>query len=179
MKNTNKDLRLRNFIWTIFGILFLAGVGIALTTISDTSVITTGTVTTSGNSNLSNGAMYIDATSGRVGINTTTPNSTLEVNGYTILGSDAPKIKMKKIAGTTGTTPGNSTSITHGLELYKILEVNVLVNGSSGALVPPVYSGTVDATHYGMYINPTSVILENQGVQINNRPFTVLITYEE
>ncbi len=50
-KNTNKDLRLRNFVWTIFGILFLAGLGIAVTTMSDNSITTTGNVTIDGKLN--------------------------------------------------------------------------------------------------------------------------------
>src|SRR6185503_16191605 len=34
---------------------------------------------------------------GKVGINTSTPQAELEVNGYTKMGSSAPKIQMKKL----------------------------------------------------------------------------------
>jgi hypothetical protein len=39
-----------------------------------------------------------------VGIGTTNPNATLEVNGFSKLGADAPAIKVKKLTGTTANT---------------------------------------------------------------------------
>ena len=52
---------------------------VALTTISDTGFTTTGTVTTSGDSNISDGTMFVNATSGRVGIGTATPANKFHV----------------------------------------------------------------------------------------------------
>ena len=34
---------------------------------------------------------------GYIGVNTTAPQAALDINGFTKLGSDAPKIKFKKL----------------------------------------------------------------------------------
>lgn len=57
-----------------------------------------------------------DAINSRVGIGTSTPAATLEVNGYTKLGSDAPAapaIKMIKLTGTTAATQGGNQEAFH------------------------------------------------------------------
>ncbi len=76
-KKHNK--KLRNFVWTMAGILLMAVFVVAVTSISDTSFTTTGTVTTTGDSNLSDGTMFINAISGLVGIGTMNPTNKLHV----------------------------------------------------------------------------------------------------
>ncbi len=90
MKNTNKNLKLRNFIWTVFGILFLAGIGIAVTTISDTEILTTGSV--------------------GIGIITPNESSILELNSTT-KGFLAPRMtRTQRLA---------ITNIPEGLEVHQ------------------------------------------------------------
>ena len=114
---------------------------------------------------------------GNAGIGLIDPDAKLEVNGYTKLGSNAPKIKMKKLTGTTGT---GSTTIAHGLTASKILDMSILVQELSGAFVHPVYTpNTSDISYYQTYFGTDNIILELQGANINSRPYTILITYEE
>ncbi len=104
----------------------------------------------------------------------------LEVNGYTKLGSDAPKIKMKKLTGTTGNTEGDITNITHGLTVSKIIGCQVLVTQSSNNLVPPVFTAVVEH-EYDFFILASVVRIvlttTNSG-SILNGAITVLLTYE-
>jgi hypothetical protein len=114
---------------------------------------------------------------GDVGIGTATPTTKLEVNGYTKLGLDAPKIKYKKLTGTTGTT---TTTIAHGLTGSKILDVSCVITNTVGAFVPPVYKA--DSSHisyYSMFWSSINIELESQGSAIDVKSYKILITYEE
>ena len=83
--------------------------------------------------------------------------------------------KVKLITGTTGTT---TTDIAHGLVASDIVNINIVVEDSTGAFAPPVYSGnTADLSHYAMYWDNTNIKLEAQGSQIDVRPYMILITY--
>ncbi len=79
MEKKSENKKLRNFVWTIIGIIFMGVFVFAVTSISDLEFTTTGTVTTTGDSNLSDGTMFINATSGRVGIGTINPTNKLHV----------------------------------------------------------------------------------------------------
>jgi hypothetical protein len=81
--------------------------------------------------------IYLNPTGGKVGIGTTIPATTLEVNGYTKLGSDAPSIKVKKFTGTTAATESGFVIIAHGLDNSKILSVSVMVFNSFNEWVEP------------------------------------------
>ena len=50
-KNNKHNKKLRNFLWTISGILLMAIFVVAVTSISDTGIITTGTIDADGNIN--------------------------------------------------------------------------------------------------------------------------------
>ena len=78
--------------------------------------------------------------SGNVGMGTTNPDVALDVNGYTQLGSDAPKIKMVYLSTMTSIVSGGTTRVAHNLTSSKIISCNVLV----------------DAAGNGTYIGPTS-----------------------
>ena len=119
---------------------------------------------------------------GNVGIGTDTPDTSLEVNGFTMLGSDAPKIKTKKLTGTTGSTEGSIKNITHGIaDPSKIIGMQVLIAGDSSLIVPTGFI-VGDEYEYNYYIQAGNVRIflssTNSG-SILNAPITVLLTYEE
>lgn len=117
---------------------------------------------------------------GDVGIGTNAPTATLEVNGFTKLGSNAPAVKMIKFTGTTHNLQGNTASITHGLNIAKILSVSVLVEKSSTSLIPPNQNSTGD--EYIFQVTGTQVLVSTifgNSANILSKPFRVLITYEE
>lgn len=118
---------------------------------------------------------------GDVGIGTTTPTATLEVNGYTKLGSTAPAIKMKKFTGNTATTSNSSVTITHGLTQSKIIGVQVLVSSTSNTMYPPGATSS-SGGNYTYAVTSSSILIINEATNsqfILNRPYTVLVTYEE
>lgn len=101
--------------------------------------------------------------------------------GFTQLGTDAPKIKVKKITGSTATTQGAYREIAHGLTLSKILSVEVIV--SPTATTSHFKKWTAYNTYeFDYYIDDTKVqvlnINGNSG-SILNKPLTIYITYEE
>jgi len=116
---------------------------------------------------------------GDVGIGTATPSATLEVNGFTKLGSDAPAVKFKKLESSTSAFQGGSIAIAHGLDFSKILAVEVMVQSStyihhSYTLSPgEEFHYVIDNTFVHVWNKPL-----NSGL-ILLKPVKVLITYEE
>ena len=117
---------------------------------------------------------------GNVGIGTTNPAATLEVNGYTKLGSDAPLIKVKKLTGTTASTGGDYVDIAHGLDQSKILSVSVLVNYSALHITGPNVQG-LGLNFYWFSFGGVIRVLNASGdsASILSKPITILITYEQ
>ena len=116
-----------------------------------------------------------------VGIGTTTPDAQLEVNGYTKLGTTAPKIKMLKLTGTTASTDGGQVAVAHGLSPSKILSVNVQVEAPLGNFVLPGYSLAV-GYDYLVSFNGYGIVVYNtlgNSSNILSKPFKVLVIYEE
>ncbi len=121
------------------------------------------------------------ANGGNVGLGTTNPQAKLEVNGFTKLGDDAPKIKMKKLTGTTNATPGLAAYINHGLDKSKIISVSVLVE-KGDYLIPPHYSEIgLSLDLYTFYIQNGQIVVSIDVGALNllNKPIRILITYEE
>lgn len=108
-------------------------------------------------------------------------NNLLRINGFTQLGdSTAPKIKQKKLTGTTGATEGDTTSVAHGLTMGKILAIDVLVTLAT-ARIPPV---TTDAAGYEYEALATTSYIDvnmhaTNSENILSKGFTILLTYEE
>lgn len=124
---------------------------------------------------------YISLFGSNVGIGTATPDVALDINGFTQLGSDAPKIKMKKLTGTTAAAEGGGVSITHGLTSTKIIAIQVMVEYSSGSYVPSSYTNSA-GYQYDWYADATNVTVGNHATNSENilsKPIKVLITYEE
>ena len=101
------------------------------------------------------------------------------ISSYTQLGDAAPKIKMKKLTGTTGAT-NSTTFISHGLTSSKILAVDIHVeSNTAGQYYPPSYSSSLFLYEY--FINPTNIAIKlgSSATVIATSPFQILITYEE
>lgn len=117
----------------------------------------------------------------KVGVNTSTPASAFEVNGFTKLGSDAPAVKLKTFTGTTASTEGDRMLVAHGLSAGKILLITLKIEHATDSFVQEEYTGSVgyqsdvgwDATY--LYIGNHATNSEN----ILTKAFTVLVTYAE
>jgi hypothetical protein len=117
---------------------------------------------------------------GNVGIGTLNPAATLEVNGYTKLGSDAPSIRVKKLTGTTAAAQGENVVIAHGLDPSKILLISVLVN-SGTFWVGPGYL-IINGNHFNRDLIDSFVRIWNApgaSLSILSKPIKILITYEQ
>lgn len=107
-------------------------------------------------------------------------NNGLNVTGFSKLGSDAPAIKVKKLTGTTGAAQGSFMSVAHGLTRAKIISVTVLVDNGTKSL-PPSYTQST-GTQYDFDVDATNINILNSASNSNgilNKPFTVMITYEQ
>ena len=117
---------------------------------------------------------------GRVGIKKTNPTSTLHVNGYTRLGDDAPKIKMKKITDMNG-AEGTTKNIAHGLTADQILSVEAKIEYSPNLYVQEGYT-VVPGFEFNIFWDNTNIKIRNatgNSVSIANDTVTVLVIYEE
>ncbi len=91
MKRKTTNTSLRNFVWIIAGIIFMAVMVVATTTISDTAITTTGNLNIDGNISFDNSPLhfqsngnsllFINHSDGNVGIGTATPTERLQVSG--------------------------------------------------------------------------------------------------
>lgn len=125
------------------------------------------------------GGTGVDAV--KVGIGVTAPQAELEVNGYTKLGSNAPKVKMIKLTGTTSAVQGGSVSIAHGLTSTKILSVNILAEYLSGRYVNPRHSFNA-GYEFDFRVDLTNVVVYNSSANSTNVlsvPVKIMILYEE
>lgn len=139
------------------------------------NVTTIGTITTSS---------FVGATGGVHVGNTTAPatSGNLEVDGYTKLGSTGPIIKMLKLTGTTDPTQGNEVAVAHGLTTSKILSVTALVESTTGTnYIPPgfKYVGGFEYYVYFVGVNVKVSTVAANSINVVNKPFKVLIIYEQ
>lgn len=107
-------------------------------------------------------------------------NNALDVVGFSKLGSGAPSIKIKKLTGNTATTEGGAMPVAHGLTRSKIISVTVLVDNGTKSF-PPSYTNT-SGGQYDFDIDDTNINILNSASNssgILNKPFTVVITYEQ
>lgn len=107
--------------------------------------------------------------------------STMNVTGFTKLGSDDPAIKMKKFTFTT-LAEGVTLSVPTGLTSSKILDFSVLVQTPSGTKVAPDYGGAGSLGYYRAILNASGGVDVFVGVGATNmvgRPGLAVVTYEE
>ncbi|MBL0181393.1 MAG: hypothetical protein IPP96_03480 [Chitinophagaceae bacterium] len=153
--------------------------GLNLTTFSDDPIKFT-TFTSGGGSG---GERMRISSNGNVGIGTATPAASLEVNGYTKLGSDAPSVKVKKLTGTTASTEGGYVDIYLGVDQSKILSISVLVL-TTGVGYSQWYgpnTGGLGASffYYNGSMWLTVVNHPGDSAGILSKPIKIFITYEE
>ena len=121
---------------------------------------------------------------GRVGVNETNPQSTLHVDGFTKLGDDAPKIKMKKLTGVTSTSNGGTSDpIPHGIaDAFKILSVTAVIQyTTSKGHVTNNYTAN-PGLEVGIFFDEDNIELINKAGNsafILGKPVRILIVYEE
>ncbi|MBK9508800.1 MAG: hypothetical protein IPO04_04655 [Cytophagaceae bacterium] len=139
----------------------------------------------------------IKLTGSNVGIGDSEPDTKLEVDGYTMLGSDAPKIKTKFYEENALMPALLRTSVNEGgVELYdlgisstRILAVNIFVDyGSqpltalrSDDLVPPSYSAT-NGYQFDYVLNGNTIEIKNHPTNSENilgKYVRIFITYRE
>lgn len=120
---------------------------------------------------------------GNVGIGSQSiPNAKLEVDGFTKLGLNAPKIKTLKLTGTTASTQGAyATPIPHGLNIDKILDIEVIVKPNTAFRLIRGWRASA-GFEFDFYFDANTVQVynvHNNSGNILNKPLSVFITYEE
>jgi hypothetical protein len=119
--------------------------------------------------------------SGYVGINTSTPQVALDVNGFARLGdSTAPIIKMAKYTGTVSNFAAGSSTINWSIADAKILNVSIFVTDPGNGIVGPLLGLSGAQYSYSIYnsVFTLSTTLLNSS-NILGQPFTVTVTYEQ
>lgn len=81
----------------------------------------------------------------------------LNVGGFTSLG-DNVAIKKKYLTGVAGGTQGSTVAIPHGLDVFKIVGISILVSDFVGRPWGPEHSHH-SGYRYHFYLEPTSVII--------------------
>jgi hypothetical protein len=97
------------------------------------------------------------------------------------LGTDAPAVKMRKYTTTSAATQGGSVSVAHGLNVVKILAVDVLLEYAANAWIHPSYDNAAGYT-FSVIANATNIVIINQAANSANiltKAVKILITYEE
>lgn len=107
------------------------------------------------------------------------------MTGFTQLGSDAPKIKMKKLTGTTASTEGGTTSVAYGLTASKIISFTGAIYVDSTTVMPFGYKPDTSGNQgfeVHCYVSSTGFSVINHATNSENilsKPFTITIWYEE
>jgi Head domain of trimeric autotransporter adhesin len=118
---------------------------------------------------------------GNVGIGTSTPQAALDVAGYTVLGEQSAKIKMKKSSFFTNAFDGGISNIALGFGSEKVLEVSIMIEAASGVFYPLNY--TAQAGYQVQYkLEGNAIQLRNIAGNCSNvlgKPIKINVTYEE
>jgi hypothetical protein len=109
-----------------------------------------------------------------------------DIDGYTRLGdstttSNVPRIKMKKLTGTSAATQNAWTNIAHGLTMSKILSVNIIMSIPGFVNLPPSYTYQT-GYEYQYQVAASNIVVINSATNSSNilsKTFTILIVYEE
>ena len=126
---------------------------------------------------------YFNSTTG-LALQTETGNNLFK--GFTQLGNDAsaPKIKMKKLSGTTPTTANGFSLVPHGLTSGKIIGIQAFVTNGSYRFIPntPNRLFTInidDLSNSGIPSIAIGVGSMTDSSFVMGMPVTIIITYEQ
>jgi hypothetical protein len=103
-----------------------------------------------------------------------------DITGFTALGTGSPTIKMKKVTGTTSDAEGGNAGVAHGLDVSKIISLNVLVVTETGNRVPHGFVG-VNGYEFSISCTDTNVMVYNHATNSENiltKTFIATIIYE-
>ncbi|UOQ97243.1 hypothetical protein MUN81_18635 [Hymenobacter sp. 5317J-9] len=126
---------------------------------------------------------------GNAGVGTSSPNARLDVNGYLRVAgaSDAPAIgtvpsvAFLKMTATMPTAAGTQVVLDHGLNVSKILGLQVLVDCGNGNHSPPGFTDNGGELYYA-YFNNGRVVLRagaaGTSASVLGKTARILITYE-
>lgn len=109
-----------------------------------------------------------------------TSTGLITVDGYTMLGSDAPKIKIKKLTGTSSADDAGVSAVAHGLDASKIISFTTIL-----AYIANSYNQPHDSTpgyNWDTYSDTVNITVRNtagSSANIRSKPFKILIIYEE
>ncbi len=127
------------------------------------------------------GGRFIIKENGNVGIGTNTPQAALDVAGYTVLGEQSAKIKMKKYSFFTNGFDGGISNFPLGFGSEKVLEVSIMIEASVGVFYPLNY--TVENGYQVQYkLIGNAIQLRNilgNCANVLGKPIKINITYEE
>jgi len=133
-----------------------------------------------GNINVGSVNVMSMTSGGSIGIGNNIPDVALDVNGFTQLGIDSPKIKMLKLTGTTNSSEGGSTTVAHGLTGDKIISLNCKVISSTNNGILPCSTST--GNRFECNHDSTNVNVVNDATNSENilsKTFIITIIYEE
>ncbi len=112
-------------------------------------------------------------------------NGNIQHSGFTKLGADAPKIKMKTLTLATSGTIGGDTFTAHGLDATKIISYDALVDVGGTVLVKEgisTTSGFNAGREFSTEINTVNIRVHNHPTNSGNilsKTVKVVITYTE
>ncbi|MCP9763552.1 hypothetical protein [Lacihabitans soyangensis] len=136
-----------------------------------------------GNSNTTRSNALTILRNGNVGLGNTSqtlsPDSRLVIDGFTRLGTDAPKIKMKEISGKMPAANANG-NYPHGLTDTQILSIVVSAEVNN-QFIPPNYTGN-PSLEYNYYWATGNLYILNKNLNssgLADVPFKAFITYKE
>jgi hypothetical protein len=110
----------------------------------------------------------------------------LSVAGFSKVGDAAPKIKCKKLTGTTSSTEGGASGVLHGLTQSKIISFTVIIQFDSTTIMPLNYNpgtgGNQGFEAHAYLSTGNTVTVVNHATNSENilsKPYIVTIWYEE
>jgi hypothetical protein len=143
--------------------------------------ITATTITGSGDMNIDSGTLFVDASEGRVGIGTTSPDGILHILKSDVTAYDATATDGQVSVGPTIylQNPANSNSSVGGQVVFGMRDTEAQARiGATGGTTPALTFGTADvervrinSTGVGIGTAPTSILHVNSGTANQNAIF--------
>ncbi len=123
--------------------------------------------------------MTLDGLNNRVGINTTTPSATLDVEGTVVIGSSGKVFsEISEITGTTGTGGHCSISYPSGYTMsnIRVLSLEVNYNGTGWVGIGSNQSNTEVTPRLFYYLGSTNIMIYYQAVpEFQSKKFRMMV----